>query len=297
MATRSVQPRTLHVKPGDGRRVRVEVAGDGSGVVLAHVGSPNAGLAYERWVADAAARDLTFVTYDRPGYGESTSQPGRTVADAVADVRAIAAEAGFERCAVWGFSGGGPHALACAALAPDLVAAAAIIGSPAPFDAEGLDYFAGMSDEARADTELQMSDQAEWERMGERQRDELLALGLDQFREAWSTGASPADRAALRGDFGAWLHRAAQAAVAAGVDGWTADDLAFHSPWGFDPASIAIPAKVWHSEDDTFVPFGHGRWLAEAIPGAERAFADTDGHLTIVAEHIAVIHEWLARSL
>ena len=76
-------------------------------------------------------------------------------------------------------------------------------------------------------------------------------------------------------------------------DAGTADDLAFHSPWGFDPASITIPAKVWHSEDDTFVPFGHGRWLADAIPGAERAFGDTDGHLTIVGEHIAAVHEWL----
>jgi pimeloyl-ACP methyl ester carboxylesterase len=297
MALRSVQPRTLHVTTGEGRRLRVEVAGDGRRVLLAHVGSPNAGPPYERWVADAAARELTLVTYDRPGYGESTSQPGRTVADAVADVRAIAAEVGFARCAVWGFSGGGPHALGCAALAPDLVAAVATVGSPAPFDARGLDYFAGMSDEARADTELQMSDRAEWERLGEQQRDELLALGPDEFREAWSTGASPADRAALRGDFGGWLYRASQAAVAAGVDGWIADDLAFHSPWGFDPASIAIPFKVWHSDDDAFVPFAHGRWLADAIPGAERAFGETDGHLTIVGEHIAVVHEWLAGHL
>jgi pimeloyl-ACP methyl ester carboxylesterase len=294
MATRSVQPRTLQVKAGGGRRLRVEMAGDGRRVVLAHVGSPNAAVVYDQWVDDAAARDLTLVTYDRPGYGGSTPQPGRAVADCVADVRAIAAEAGFDRCAVWGFSGGGPHALACAALAADLVAAAGIIASPAPFDAAGLDYFAGMSAEARKDTELLMADREEWLRLGEGQRAELLALDLRGFRAAWSTGVSPADRAMLQGPFGAWLYRSARAGLAPGVDGWTADDLALHSSWGFDPASIAIPVKIWHSRDDRFVPFAHGRWLAETVPGAERVSGEADGHLAVAGARIGDVHRWLA---
>jgi pimeloyl-ACP methyl ester carboxylesterase len=91
------------------------VAGDGDRVVVVHVGSPNAGVLYDYWVEDAAGRGLTLVTYDRPGYGGSTRQPGRTVADCAADVRSISEALGFERCAVWGYSGGGPHALACGA--------------------------------------------------------------------------------------------------------------------------------------------------------------------------------------
>src|SRR5947207_2107692 len=104
MAIRSNPPRTTWVETADGRRLRIEVAGDGRRVVLVQVGSPNAGLLYDRWLDDAAARGLTLVTYDRPGYGGSSANAGRTVADCAADVCAAAQAVGFDRCLVWGFS-------------------------------------------------------------------------------------------------------------------------------------------------------------------------------------------------
>jgi pimeloyl-ACP methyl ester carboxylesterase len=287
---------TRHVETADGRRLRAEVAGDGRRVVLVQVGSPNAGVLHHYWVRDAAGRGLTLISYDRPGYGGSSRRPGRTVADCAADVRTISENVGFERCVVWGLSGGGPHALACGALLDDLVAAVATIGSPAPFDAPGLDFAAARSDEAREDYELFLSDRAEWERHGEQQRAELLAMSAGELAEQWSEGKSAADGAVLRGEFGVWLHRAAQAAVASSGDGWIDDDIALsHSPWGFDPASIAIPVKVWHGLEDRFVPFADGRWLAEAIPGAQAELRDDDGHLTVVARRIGEVHEWLAQ--
>lgn len=271
------------------------MAGDGDRVVVVHVGSPNAGVLYDYWVEDAAGRGLTLVTYDRPGYGGSTRQPGRTVADCAADVRSISEALGFERCAVWGYSGGGPHALACGALLGDLVAGVATIGSPAPFDAPGLDHLAGWPSETREEHELFLSDRAEWERLGEAQRDELLAMSVQELTEQWAEGKAEVDGAALRGDFGVWLHRVAQAAVAPGIGGWIDDDIAwFHSPWGFDPASIRVPVKVWHGREDRFVPFEHGRWLAERIPGAQAELRDDDGHLTVASGRIGDVHEWLA---
>jgi pimeloyl-ACP methyl ester carboxylesterase len=290
-------PQSRQIETGDGRRLRVEIAGDSGRVVLAQVGTPNAGVLYDDWVRDAAARDVTLISYDRPGYGGSSPQPGRTVADCAADVRSISEAVGFDRCAVWGFSGGGPHALACAALLGNLVAAVATIGSPAPFDAPGLDYFAGQSEEAREDIELFLSDRPAWEHKGEGQRDELLALGVDGFREQWSAGVSPADVAELYGGFGDWLHRSARASLEPGVEGWKDDNVATESPWGFDPASISVPVKVWHGLDDHFVPIGHGRWLASSIPGAEAELRDGDGHLVVAGKRIADVHEWLVRHL
>jgi pimeloyl-ACP methyl ester carboxylesterase len=287
---------TTHVETADGRRLRVEVAGDGRRVVLVQVGSPNAGVLYHGWVPDAAGRGLTLITYDRPGYRGSSGQLGRMVADCAADVRRLSEVVGFKRCVVWGFSGGGPHALACGALLDDLVAAVATIGSPAPFDAPGLDFLAGRSDEDREDHELFLSDRAEWGRHGEQQRQELLAMSAGELAEQWAVGKSAADGAVLHGEFGVWLHRAVQAALASCNDGWIEDDIAlFHSPWGFDPASISIPVKVWHGLEDRFVPFEHGRWLAEAIPGAQAELRDHDGHLTVVAGRIGEVHEWLAQ--
>jgi pimeloyl-ACP methyl ester carboxylesterase len=127
-------------KTADGRTLAVEDTGDRSGPpVLVHVGTPNSRHLYGRTVTDATARGLRLISYDRPGYGESTPHPGRTMADCAADVRAICAALGLERLATWGLSGGGPHVLACAALLPDLVTAAASLCSLAPYDAEGLD--------------------------------------------------------------------------------------------------------------------------------------------------------------
>jgi pimeloyl-ACP methyl ester carboxylesterase len=213
-------------------------------------------------------------------------------------MRALSRAIGFDRCAVWGFSGGGPHALACGALLDDLVAAVATIGSPAPFGAAGLDYFAGMRESVRADMKLFNADRAAWEREGDQQRDEVLALSAAELAEQWSLGAAPVDANALRGAFGGWLHRAVQVALKAGAEGWSEDDIAiFHSPWGFDPAAIPVPVKVWHGREDRFVPFGHGQWLARTIQAAQADLRDDDGHMNVAAARIGEVHEWLAQHL
>src|SRR6185312_12557012 len=95
--------------------------------------------------ASAAERDIRWVSHDRPGYGRSTPQPGRDVASAAADVASIADALGIDQFAVMGDSGGGPHALACAAVWPGRVRATVCMSGPAPFGAEGLDWFAGMT--------------------------------------------------------------------------------------------------------------------------------------------------------
>jgi pimeloyl-ACP methyl ester carboxylesterase len=128
----------------DGRKLRINEAGQPDGVpVLVQRGTPQSGLLYHRWVEDAQSHGIRLIGYERPGYGGSTPHPGRTVASAAKDVAAIARELGLKRLLVWGASGGGPHALACAALLPGLVAAAAVLACPTPYPAEGLDYFAG----------------------------------------------------------------------------------------------------------------------------------------------------------
>src|SRR5437773_1879974 len=101
----------------DGRRLCVLEAGQSGGVpVVVLRGSPHSRLLYDRWVEDAQSRGIRLICYERPGYGGSTRQPGRTVASAANDVAAIAKELALNRLLVWGVSGGGPHALACAAL-------------------------------------------------------------------------------------------------------------------------------------------------------------------------------------
>jgi pimeloyl-ACP methyl ester carboxylesterase len=290
--------RTEFVDTPDGRRLRVEIGGAGPRVVLAHLGSPNAGALFEPWVRDAADRGLTLVTYDRPGYGDSTPKPGRTVAGCADDVRAIAGALGFDRCAVWGYSGGGPCALACAALLGDLVPAVATIGSPAPINDMGEDFFAGAAQGMRDDLALYDSDRTEWERSNQAQWEQLMAVTADELRASWSEHSGQGDRDALQSEFGTWLHRVIRQGLEPGVEGWAEDDIAtFHAPWGFDPADIRMPVKIWHGTDDTFVPCGQGRWLAQRVPGAEADIRDGDGHMRVMAERIGDVHGWLAEHL
>lgn len=132
---------------GGGRRLEIAEGGDREGIpVIVHNGTP-AGVGFlPAHLRDATSRGIRLITYARPGYGGSTRLPGRDVAQAAHDVRALADVLGLDRFLTWGISGGGPHALALAALLPERVVAAACLSGPAPHDAPGIDWMAGMGE-------------------------------------------------------------------------------------------------------------------------------------------------------
>jgi pimeloyl-ACP methyl ester carboxylesterase len=290
--------RTVHTP--DGRVLTVEEAGDPAGrPVLVHNGTPNSRHLYGPDGRDAAERGLRLIGYDRPGYGGSSPQPGRTVADCAGDARAICAALGIDRLAMWGASGGGPHVLACAALLPDLVVAAASIASLAPFDADGLDYFEGMGQGNVDDTLLVLNDEPAARAKTEKDREEILAESsgdADDVPDGLQTLLSPVDAAVLSGELGAYLQTAMQDGLAPGVEGWW-DDNCLIRPWGFSPADIKIPFLLLHGRRDKFVPFGHGEWLAARIPGVEARLFDDEGHLSLLQNRVSEVHGWLSDRL
>ncbi len=279
----------------DGRTLAIEEAGDPAGrPVLVHNGTPNSRHLFAPVAADAAARGLRLIGYDRPGYGGSTPQPGRTVADCAADVRAICAELGVARLTMWGISGGGPHLLACAALLPNLVTAAASLASPAPSDAEGLDWFDGMGQDNVDDFKLQMSDKEAARAKLETQREETLAASGEDLAGLLKTLLTPVDAAALTGEFAEYLAYTGREGLAPGSQGWWDDGEALSQAWGFELSAIEVPVLLVHGRQDQFVPFGHGQWLAARVPGVEARLLDNDGHLTLITERIGEVHAWLA---
>ena len=282
----------------DGRTLAVEEAGDPDGhPVLVHEGTPNSRHLYPPVAIDAAARGLRLISYDRPGYGGSSPHPGRTVADCAADVRAICADLGIDRLAMWGISGGGPHVLACAALLPDLVTAAASLASPAPMDAEGLDYFAGMGELNAEDIGLFLRDREAARAKLESDREEILTASAAEVVSSLRTLLSPTDAAVLKDalvDFLVYCHHEG---LAPGGQGWWDDSVALGTAWGFELSAISVPVLLMHGRDDRFVPFGHGEWLAAHIPGVEARLFDHDGHLTLLTNRIPEVHAWLADRL
>ncbi len=283
------------VRTPDGRTLAVEEAGDPAGrPVLVHTGTPNSRHLYGPNVRDAAARGLRLISYDRPGYGGSSPQPGRTVADCASDVRAICAELGIDRLATWGISGGGPHVLACAALLPDLVSAAASLASLAPYDADGLDYFAGMGQENVDDIRLFLTDEAAARLKTDQDREELLATSPADAAKAIESLLTPTDAAALHGELAEYLTCSAQDGLAPGSQGWW-DDNCMVRPWGFNLSDITVPVLLLHGRQDMFVPFGHGEWLAAHIPGVEARLLEEDGHLTLLQNRVPEVHAWLSK--
>jgi pimeloyl-ACP methyl ester carboxylesterase len=283
------------VRAPDGRTLAVEEAGDPGGrPVLVHNGTPNSRHLYAPAAADAAARGLRLIGYDRPGYGGSTPQPGRTVADCAADVRAICAGLGIDRLAMWGISGGGPHVLACAALLPDLVTAAASLASLAPADAGGLDWFEGMGQDNADDFKLLKSDPEAMRAKLEKEREQTLATSSGGLLDLLRTLLTPTDAAALTGEFAEYLVYTGREGLAPGAQGWWDDGVAHAGPWGFELSAIRVPVLLMHGRQDQFVPFGHGQWLAARIPGVEARLLDDDGHLTLETQRIGEVHAWLA---
>lgn len=278
----------------NGRKIRINEAGRPNGVpVLILRGSPQSQLLYDGWVEDARARGIRLICYERPGYGKSTAQPGRTVANAAKDVAAIARELGVTRLLIWGISGGGPHALACAALLPDLVVAAAVLASPAPYPAEGLDYFAGMGETNAADSRAALQGRAALAQSVETHISGLLHATSKTIEDGFRTLLCPTDAAVLTTNFADFVLRSVREGIGESRDGLIDDEMAFMLPWGFELSRIRIPVLLMHGGQDRMVPISHAKWLAGKIPTVETRLLMEDGHLTLSLRRIPEVHAWL----
>ena len=278
----------------DGRTLHIYEGGDPSGkAVVVHHGSPSAGDLYPPHVEDAQRRGIRLISYDRAGYGGSTPKPGRSVGDVVPDIEDVLEVLDVDNFATWGISGGGPHALACAALLEGRCLAAAALASPAPWGAEGLDWLAGMGEGNVAEFGAVLEGGEALEAALARDTAEMLAGGADEMRQAILSVLSPVDQAALDAEFGDFLYESMRGGLADGIDGWRDDNLASVHAWGFDPAEIATPVLLLQGVEDLMVPPSHGRWLAAHVPGVDARISESDGHLTLVKDRIPEVHEWL----
>jgi pimeloyl-ACP methyl ester carboxylesterase len=277
----------LSVPAPGGRELEVIVAGRPGGRPLVfHNGTPGGLVAYGPMAALAADHGMALVMYARPGYGRSTPQPGRTVADAAADTAAVLdyLEAGPFLTAGW--SGGGPHALACAALLPGRCLAAATLAGVAPYRAADLNWLAGMGEENIQEFGAAVAGPATLEAMLSALAPELRGLTAGQITAGMGGLLSDADRSALAGGFAEYLAASMQAGLEAGIAGWRDDDLAFVADWGFSVTALAdgpVPLSIWQGGQDLMVPGSHGAWLAGQLPGARTHLLPAAGHLTLPA--------------
>lgn len=261
----ATQPRTLTVS--DGRHVRYfDTGGEPDAPVLVwHHGTPQTGAVIEPIAAAAGARGLRVVSCARPGYPGSDPLPGRSVAAAAADVLAVLTELGVGRAITAGASGGGPHALALAALAPERISAAVVLAGIAPYSGSP-DWFTGMADPSGLGAALN----------GRPAR--LAHAETAQFDPEVFTSR---DWAALEAE---WKPLGADAGAGSddGPAGEADDDVAYVSPWGVDLAAVRAPVLLIQGGADRVIPPGHAALQLERLPHAELWLRPREGHVSVL---------------
>ncbi len=272
------------VLAADGRALDVLACGPADGLPFVfHSGTPSGLVTYDPMTEAAATLGLRTVLYSRPGYGGSSPHPGRLVGDAAADVGAILDHIGAGSFVTAGWSGGGPHALACAALLPGRCLAAATIAGVAPYGGDGLDWLDGMGPENVQEFAAATAGEAALAGLLKEGSDALREITAAELAAGLGGLLSEADNAVIGGDFAEYLAASFRAAVATGTAGWRDDDLAFVRNWGFPLGGdgAGAPVTVWQGGQDRMVPYAHGAWLAGHLPGARAHLLPGEGHLSL----------------
>ena len=276
----------------DGHEIAVEDAGPDSGfpVLVHHGGSRHL---FAGAVAAARASDVRLISYDRPGQGRSTPQPGRTVADCARDVRAIFHALDITRAAVWGVSSGGPYALATAALLPEHVASVCLFASLGPYGEPELDFAEGMGDRFREQIRVFFEEPEKARADFRAESADWAALGSspDWWLQRWGDRAGTDD--AHSRETAEYLALINRDGYAEGDEGWWEDWRASFLPWRFSLAAIRAPVALWHGLQDTSPPPEHSRWLARHIPKAAAHFPPDEDHTNVEENNRRAAIDWV----
>jgi pimeloyl-ACP methyl ester carboxylesterase len=265
---------------------------DAKDLLIFHVGTPNAAVEFPALTRAAAAAGMRTATYSRGGYGASSRFEGRKIADEAAITAVLADQLGFQQFYTLGWSGGGPVALAAAALLPGRVLACGSLAGLAPMIEAGDAWRTFWKPEQLKD----------WDDVAAGDMEALLPDfqdAVDFFRHVTMKKlraiGGPADARALANDVETAvdrpLIRSMRRAVANGYEGFLDDNLAQARDWGFRVADITVPVVVRQGALDKLVPEAVGRWLATAIPGARGVFLDDAGHGSIALPWEDVVNE------
>lgn len=278
----------------DGRQLSVIEDGDPNGIpILFQHGTPGSKLLFQPWIDDALEKNIRLLSYNRPGFGGSTPCPGRKIADVAQNVTAIAKTLDIDRLLTWGISGGGPHALACAALLPDLVTAVASLACPTPYGIEDFDWIAGMGKGALDEINAALEGRAALEAFTENETYSIKSATAEQLVAVFQNYISPPDAEVLTKDYAQFTLDSILTGIHESREGWVDDNLAFISDWGFSLDQIKVPVLLMQGAQDHIVPLSHYEWLAVNIPGVDARLLPDDGHLSLKVNCIPQVHTWL----
>jgi len=280
-------------KARDGRTLAFVQRGaeDGVPVIVCH-GTPGSRRSRHPDPEMYRRHGVRMVAYDRPGYGASDPNIGRSVADAASNIEAIADELGLDRFAVVGGSGGAPHALACGALLEERVLRVGALVTPAPSDTDDFDFYEGLAEVNVREFGAAIQGREAIEAFIQPYVDQLRTDPDAVIEEIVSELPEVDREIASREGFRSIMRESFAEAARQGVRGWADDDLAFAKSWGFEPEDVHAEVRLWQGELDVLAPRTHGEYVASRLPNARFELLEGGGHF--LDEQWAVVLDWLA---
>jgi pimeloyl-ACP methyl ester carboxylesterase len=277
---------TQNLTLSNGRIIDLYLGGDPNGHPLVmHHGTPSDSTTFADWNEDCVARHIRLICMSRPGYAASPRMAGRSVADIAALTAELLDHLGHTEFHTAGWSGGGPHALACAALLADRCRGAAILAGVGPYGEPDLDFLAGMGPENIEEFNASLQGEATLRAWKEANVQSFRTVTGPELAAAFGGLVPPIDQAELTGPYAEAMAAEMRRALSCGFDGWIDDDLAFIRPWGFDLATITVSTSIWQGDLDLMVPHQHATWLATHIPAAQLHMVPGHGHISLVTRY------------
>jgi pimeloyl-ACP methyl ester carboxylesterase len=263
----------------DGRVLGIAEHGDPHGIpLLFFPGTPGSRLIHPPDEV-TRARGVHLIVVERPGFGLSSYQRGRTLCKWPLDVASCADALGLSRFAVAGLSGGGPYALACAYWLPHRVTATAVIGGVGPVDVPG-----GLGDMPRIRRlGAVVARYAPWLLRPLLWWTSNPRRDIDRFYERMCSGASDVDRKVLaRPEMKELLTASYLEATRSGLRGFCREAIILSNPWGFCLEDVRLPVHLWHGEADHNVSLSAARHVARTLPDCRAIFLPDEGHWLIL---------------
>jgi len=271
----------------DGRQLDVILGGvlEAKTALVCHHGTPSDGTIWDSWHMDALQNDLCLVAISRPGYAHSDRQKGRSVSCVVADVEDVLDELDIEHFLTIGWSGGGPHALACAEGLPHRCIAASVLAGVGPHGEPDLDSMSDMGPENIEHKKIAIQGEGPLREWAKQNTSSWFTIADDAMVEALGGLIPEIDVVALNDHgMGAIWASSIRRSLQHGIDGYIDDSLVFCKPWGFRPDDIKIPVTIWQGDLDLMVPFTHGQWLINHIPDVTSRLELGHGHISLIVD-------------
>ncbi len=263
--------------------------GQSDDVVFFHHGTPSAGPIAPYVRRNADANGFRIIEVVRPGYGSSTAISDRNVNTTSQINLDIADALGLENFAIFGGSGGGPHALASGHLAGSRCIAQLIVAGLAPFDDPNFDFVEGMSDENRERSNLPLTSMEDFEVLMSDEAAKMSSYNFDQIKEKFDVDPdNPFSDERISN-----IQAIMQYSFMQGSIGMKDDRLAFLKPWGFSLGDISTPVQLWAGTKDVNVPPAHADYLKGMIPNSELLIVDNKNHGTISEPAVESGFKWL----